>query len=308
MGLNMELVRRRKAKIDKDEEDFKKGKNFDKLKEGKNKRRILPPWVQNGDWHKIAGHHYNILEQGGVLCPKITWDKPCPLCDLNKELFQSDSKEDKEYAKKIRAKERFYANVLNLDLNDSKVYVLEFGTKMEKEIIKIMIGDEGEDAEDAQEFAGVGDITDPKSGYNLQIKKTVPEDKMQTSYEVFVGKTATPVANWDEVSKNLVNLDEYVKKDEYSFDDLTAMANGTYKGNSSSGASTQESNAPKAEETDEFGDAKTEAKNESASSVTDEFDTPNEAVQPTPEKPAGQTGEAKSALERLKKMKEGKTK
>ena len=303
-GLNMELVRRRKATIDKTEEDFKKGKNFDKLVEGKNKRRILPPWSEVGDWHKRAGYHYNILQEGAVLCPKITWDQPCPLCDLNQELFKGGAKEDKEYAKKIRAKERFYANVLNLDLNDSKVYVMEFGTKLEKDIIKAMIGDDED-----EEFVGLGDITDPKSGYNVQIKKTVPADKMQTSYEVAPSKSASPVANWEEVSKNLINLDEYVRKDEYKHDDLVAMANGTFQDNSKSSAPATEKGETKADASDEFGDA-VESKEDEKPEVSDEFESPNENVAPTPEKtpekPAGQTGEAKSALDRLKKMREAK--
>ncbi len=317
--LNTDLVRRRRQEINKQDEDRKKGLFWDKLEPGDNKRRILPPWNDEGNWRRKFGQHYNILENETVLCPKITFNEPCPICDENETLFKSKDASEKEFAKKIRGKEAFCANVLNLNKNDAKAYVLEFGSTMEADITKIIDpGDPVDKDGKPVEVFGYGDITDPKTGRNLLITKTVPADKMQTSYDVKCGVNPSEVANWPEVEKQIHNLDDYVAaKRVHTFDDLVAMMNGTYK--------PKETVAPKDV-------VKTEKPVESKP-VTDEFGQPAQKTAPVKEvdteftKPAGappvtvvnqtpvepvkpvestQPAKTMSAVERLKAMKAGK--
>lgn len=312
MALNMSLVRNRRKQIQKQEEDRKNGKNFDALTNGKNKRRVMPPWAGSEDWRKYAAYHFNVLEKQAVLCPKKTFNKPCPICDYNEELYKSNDPADKEEAKKVRAKDRFYCNVLNLDKNDSKVYVMSFGQTIEEQIINII--DPGGDDESSEDTFGKGDITDPKSGFNLLITKTVPSDPTQTSYDVKCANDPSPVANWAEVEKQLINLDELIAKDEYTVEQLQGMLEGTYTGrNTSDSGSTPAPASNSTPATDEFGTKsekkedvkKTEVKQEP---VSDEFEKPKDMSPKT--EPAKQETVANSqpektmsAIDRLKARK-----
>lgn len=321
--LNTELVRRRRQEINKQEEDRKQGQFWGKLVEGPNRCRIMPPWSNEGNWRRKFGQHYNVLENETVLCPLITFGTPCPICAENQELFKSKDKDNKEFAKKIRGKEAFVCNYLDLDKNDGKVYTLEFGVTMEADIVKII--DPGDtvdkDGKPVESF-GYGDITDPKSGRNLLITKTVPADKMQTSYDVKCGIQPSEVANWGEVEKQIHDLDEYVKvKQVHAYDDLVAMMNGSYKA--------KDTPAPKdvvktdkpvesKPQTDEFGSpVKTnsnvtkEADTEFTKPVGSPAVTVVDKVQETPKaevKPVEniQSSTTMSALQKLKLLKEKK--
>lgn len=324
--LNTQLVRRRRQEIDKQDEDRSQGKFWGKLEEGENRVRVMPPWSEEGNWRRKFGLHYNVLENETVLCPEISFGETCPICDENRTMFKSKDVDEKAFAKKIRGKENFVCNYLNLDKNDSKVYTLEFGVSIESEITKIIDGGDSVDKDgkalldkkgNPVEVYSYGDITDPKSGHNLKITKTVPADKMQTSYEVKCALGASEVANWSEVEKQIHNLDEYVKaKQIHSYDDLVAMMNGSYK--------TKDTPAPKdvvktdkpvtsKPQTDEFGGpvkATTPAKE-----VDTEFTKPTgappvtvvEKVADAPKLPENTLpAPAMSAVERLKLMKQKK--
>lgn len=321
--LNTELVRRRRKEIDKQEEDRKQGLFWGKLVEGENRVRVMPPWSNEGNWRRKFGLHYNVLENETVLCPLITFGTPCPICEENQSLFKSKDKDEKEFAKKIRGKENFVINYLDLDKNDSKVYTLEIGVGIEADITKIIDGGDAVDKDGKPlEVYSFGDITDPKTGHNLKITKNVPADKMQTSYEVKCSLTASEVANWPEVEKQIHDLDEYVKaKQVHTFDDLVAMMNGTYKQKETAPAKdVQKTDKPVESKpvTDEFGEAKKPTA--AVKEVTDEFTKPTGAppvTVVTNTTPVTTTAEVKpiestqppktmSALEKLRAIKEKK--
>ncbi len=321
--LNTDLVRRRRQELNKQEEDRKKGQFWDKLEAGEpaNRRRVLPPWSNEGHWRRKFGQHYNVLDKESVLCPKITFNEPCPICDENELLFKSKDGDEKAFAKKIRGKEAFCANVLNLNKNDGKVYVLEFGVGVEEQITKIIDpGDPIDKDGNPVEAFGYGDITDPKTGRTLQITKTVPADPMQTSYDVKPALNPTEIANWVEVEKQIHDLDAYVaEKRIYSFDDLVAMMQGTFKAKETTAPKdVVKTTAPVESKPvqDEFGQpAKTTA---AVKEVDTEFvkpvgappvtvvQTQTEAPKPAPAVENTQPAKAMSAIERLKAIKEGK--
>lgn len=301
MPLNMQLVRKRRQAIAKQEEERKKGKHFDQLNPGDNKRRVMPPWVGSEDWRKFAAYHFGVLEKESVLCPKKTFNKPCPICEYNEELFKSDSEDDKKEAKRIRAKDRFFCNVLNLDKNDSKVYILSFGQTVEEQIINIM-DPGGNDENSADEF-GVGDITSPETGRTLLIKKEVPADPTQTSYTVQAANNPSAVPNWEAVSQQIHNLDEFVAADEYTYEEMVGMLDGTFKGAAEAPAPSVEtkSAAPK----EEFGAPA--AKKEEPKTVTETFEAPK-SIAPQVQKPVESTQppSTMSAIDRLKARKGNK--
>ena len=302
MALNMQLVRNRRRQIQKQEEERKQGKHFDTLQKGPNYRRVLPPWEGAEDWRKYAAYHFNVLEKEAVLCPKKTFNKPCPICEYNEELYASNDQTDKDEAKKIRAKDRFFCNVLNLDKkDDAKVYILGFGQTIEEQIIAIM-DPGGKEGEEAEQF-GYGDITDPMGGRTLLITKTVPADPTQTSYEVKAATTTSKIPNWEEISKGIHNLDAFIAADEYTYEELKGMLDGTFSGRNTSDsgsnpAPTGSTNPAK----EDFGGAP--KKEEKVQTASEQFEQPKGMTPPKTEtvkdtQPAG----TMSAIDRLKARK-----
>lgn len=221
---NMDHVRRRRAQIAREAEERENAAYFDKLKEGGNKRRILPPWSAEGNWRKYAAYHYKLGKRGFV-CLKKTFGKTCPACDYVAALYEEKTQDSLVKAKEYRAKDRFFANVLNLDSNDGKVYVMAFGQQLEESILDAMDGGSKENT--GGDTFGVGDITHPKTGRNLLVTKDVPPGKKeQTSYKAQASMNPSEVPNWAEVEKKLYDLDAIVQKDVLSEEDIWKVLNG----------------------------------------------------------------------------------
>lgn len=305
--LSMDMVRRRRAEIARQSEERHNGADFDTLKEGPNKRRILPPWSAEGNWRKYAGYHYNVVEKKALVCPKRTFQKPCPICEFVDGLYKAKTASDLEQAKKYRAKDRFFANVLNLDTNDGKVYVLAFGQMLEESIIDEMDGGQKAGATGGDQF-GVGDITNPKTGRNMLMTKTVPDGKKElSSYKAKASGVASEVPNFAEIEKKLYDLDALVTKDIYTYEELMGFLMGEKPKDTPAlptnpnpaGATVSDTfETPK---TDEFGQPATptyQPQENPPPAVTVEVQTSVPASAPA----------AASALERLRAMKAAKTK
>ncbi len=143
--------------------DFNSDVKFFELKIGKNRIRILPPTAKYPDYEFKTYRHYGIGEDGkqSVLCPKRTFPEmkfKCPICEMSSELFGN---KDKESARKLFAAERNFANVINLDEEETpkNVYVMGYGYRMSNTFIK-KIAD-----------IDYGDITDLETGQNITIEK-----------------------------------------------------------------------------------------------------------------------------------------
>ena len=219
MAIDMSKVRARRMELQKASEDRKKNDAILDLREGPNKIRILPPWSPEGAWEKRAKYHYNITK-GPIACSKEILNQPCAACEFVEQLYKSGDEEEKKVAYKFKAKDRFFANVVSLDKNDGKVYILPFGITVEEQIIKLM------DPGDAEKEFAKGDITDPNTGYNLIIDKDVPKDKMQTSYKLICANSPTPLPNWETYKTKLHDLDALVAKDLKPYADVKAALEG----------------------------------------------------------------------------------
>lgn len=79
-------------------------------------------WYQRTYWI-----HYGLGDDGrqSGICPK-TIGKPCPVCESYKELVSSEDEDDREAAKKIKAKERELYNLIDLDDQDAGVKIFEY--------------------------------------------------------------------------------------------------------------------------------------------------------------------------------------
>ena len=61
--------------------------------------------------------HYGLGKQGkdSVLCPQRNKQEKCPVCDFSYKLFKEGNAADKETAKQLMAKQRFYAVIVDRD-------------------------------------------------------------------------------------------------------------------------------------------------------------------------------------------------
>lgn len=146
------------------------------IKVGRNTVRILPPKDGAEDFYSEVYVHYNLGTDGRkqIVCPNHMKGEPCPVCELVDELFKGDQ-EDIKQARKLKAKKKYYYNVLDtsLDENDEnfgEVMVMSTGVTIFEDILSIICDPD------------FGDITDPDTGRDLIINRS--GKSLNTEYKV----------------------------------------------------------------------------------------------------------------------------
>lgn len=168
-------------------------------------RMILPP---DGDPLRMLWFHYGLRGTGGVLCLKRNYEEKCPICDFATKLWKSG---DKEEAKKLFAKERYFAPIVVRDQLDKGVRWINLNFTNHNKILYDYILDK-----DFQENV-TEDITDPQTGVDLVIKRERPQNgKAWDNITVDVSPAGkSPLASPKEVIKivaTLKPLDEIMKR------------------------------------------------------------------------------------------------
>ena len=168
MALDTSLLKSRHEEAEKKRKEMG-SKLFFNLEEKKNIVRILPRSLKyfspekDDDFAVRYFVHYNLFDIEGfkmIVCNK-TIGKSCPICEEAHKL------NDKALVSKIRAKERFMYNVL--DLTDGVIKILETGPKIYEEILKFVLNPEW------------GDLFGLKDGRNITIEK-IPSEKSGTGW------------------------------------------------------------------------------------------------------------------------------
>ena len=211
-GVDVLKAKKRLEEVRKADADKKSRGEFYSLKEGKNSLRLLPPWGENGEWCREVGYHFRVVEKKALLCPKITFKEDCPICEEVSRMFKG-SEEDKKHAREISSKQRCYANVLDLDAKDGKVKIFQFGPMIRDKFLAYFADDE------------VGDFTNVDKGRNVKIEKS--GEGMQTDYSVIVSISASPVSDWPNVQKQIVDFDKYVQRERLPYAKLKGILEGT---------------------------------------------------------------------------------
>lgn len=216
-------------------------KNFAQLSNGVNKVRILPP-KEEGDSFFAATSIHRIGSKDNIRnvhCLKVH-GKNCPICDVYFDLWKKhkasgaarDAKTKwSELARSIRATPRFYLNVLVRSTNEVKI--LSCGQKLQDKIILGMIGVTDEKSGELLK-EGLGDVTDPKEGYDLIVmKKDVGgypnyDDSTFSPKPSKLGTDAEIAKYMDELHdiKSLVKLEDYDKVKEIANDILVSIDSG----------------------------------------------------------------------------------
>ena len=86
-------------------------------KVGDNLIRFMPPWKEGvGVFFVETFHHWKLLEEGPICCPRRMFGQRCYICEKVKELRASGDPVDAKKARDISAKKDVYYNIV--DLND----------------------------------------------------------------------------------------------------------------------------------------------------------------------------------------------
>lgn len=151
MSLNSELMKKKLAKA--------KGKgssNFYKLDEGQSATvRILP--TEDGDPFKEYHFHYNVGSQS-FLCPKRNYNEDCAVCDFANKLWNTGEEADKEAARQLFAKPRYFSPIVVRASEDEGVKVWGYSKTVYETLLNLVLNPD------------YGDITDVDAGTDLDLK------------------------------------------------------------------------------------------------------------------------------------------
>ncbi len=234
---------------------------------GRHRVRILPPAGNHDSWYVEYGVHYNIGEEGNqqsITCPKITMNKPCPICEFVRGLWRGGDA-DKALARKINGKRRYCSNVILLSKSEDEVRTWAYGPQVWDQLAELCVGDEG----------GVVPIDDPKEGFNLTIvvsTKSTPDGNFP-QYMVKPEMKATPVAN-QGLLKKMADIKAGIQSKVKTYDEIRAILLGT----------NEEADTPVVDDTTE---------------VVEPVDTPPETTEEVVETEENTSGTKKSSAEDL---------
>lgn len=125
--------------------------------------RILPANKQGRAFFVKSGYHK--IGDEYVTCPKMSRGLRCPVCELVSKLYKSKNIADVELAGQLKAKKRFYFNVVVRGEEEKGARVLVTGIKLYEKVLASIVDPE------------IGDITDPMNGFDFIISK-----KMKAGY------------------------------------------------------------------------------------------------------------------------------
>ena len=131
--------------------------NFYQISEGTNTVRILPSNEDEKDFYAMTKIHRVPTTEGQVKnihCRRVHGEA-CPVCDLYFGLWKTGRKEDEDLARQIKARDRYYMNVVDRD--SSEVKILSVGIILFKKIISAILDED------------FGDITDVDKGHDFKI-------------------------------------------------------------------------------------------------------------------------------------------
>ena len=217
--VNLDSLRKKYEQVQsggrQNSEDFLK--KFFMMDEGTSVVRILPG-SENGDefYAETAIHRINDRNHH---CPRVQ-DKDCPICETYLKLWKTPLDSDKDVARQIKARRRYYLNVV--DRRDEGVKILSVGQKLFGKILDAFFDED------------YGDLTDTKEGWDFKIVKDTQGqwpnyDKSAPKPKSSEAGTDSQVATWmDETHDihNLVKLPEYedLKKLALEIESITGLA------------------------------------------------------------------------------------
>ncbi len=219
---------------------------------GEHKVRGLP-WpdekLDDGTPFVERGFYY-LGNNAGIMAP-AQFGKPDPIDALRQKLFKTGNPSDRELAKKLFARTRFYMPVIDRADKSSGVMVWAFGKLVYQRLLGFFLNDE------------IGDYLDIEDGFDLKVSISKQPGKRFNDTNVDVARSSSPAAVSPEEMKALLdavpNIDDmYRIKGE---DEIQTTLNSWLSGETDDGTDGTSRGKPKADELDKLaaevqGDAK----------------------------------------------------
>lgn len=146
------------------------------LKEGTTRMRLVPVGAEK-EFAIEATYFYLGPEIKGVVSP-MTFGEPCAIMEAYQKLKNSSKEDDREMAKKISPKKRYFALHYKYKDEKGKEVDMEAGVRL-----AILTNQLYQDLIDLYLDEEAGDMTDAKNGYDVKYKRT-GSGQFDTEYSV----------------------------------------------------------------------------------------------------------------------------
>ena len=161
MAIDLDALRAKHAELSKTTQGGGGSSDYLQIKEGTNLVRILPAKDDETEFYAETKLHRIVGSDGmakNYHCRKMHGEA-CPLCDTYFGLWKTDQDSDKDLARQIKPRARYYMNILDRDSGEIKI--LSVGVILFKKIVAAMLDED------------FGDITDLQDGFDFKIIKTM---------------------------------------------------------------------------------------------------------------------------------------
>jgi len=166
--MDLELLKR---ELEEAAQSEKSQDQFWKAKDGVNVIRILPPPEGSQLFYRNVGVHYRLLGVRVAFCPRITFSKPCPVCEYVDCIKDSDNPIKVEVARRLFPVSRYLMNVYLLD--EKRIVPYLAPKTVRTGLLRIMLDPDW------------GDITRLDTGRNVVIEKIIPSSgTLKVMYDV----------------------------------------------------------------------------------------------------------------------------
>ena len=176
---------------------------------GKSRVRLLP-WRESPEkipWKTLLMHSYNTPFNERIVSNCLrTWNKPCPICNALRPLFNSADPQDSDLYTKLKARFRYLFNVYIVSdpetpENVGKVKIMSIGIKLFKLI------------QNAYNSAFGIKIFDPEDGYDLIINKDATGRFPNYDASMFAPER-TKIGELSEILEQTYDLNQFVTEED----------------------------------------------------------------------------------------------
>lgn len=199
---------------------FKQGFDTYRPKQGDNLIRYLPPtWDDSDHYGYTAFVHRNIgPDNATYLCPRKMLNKPCPICEAQKEAKDAGEAEE---ATALNTVERIISWVIDRDADDpEKPMIYETSWTQDRDIVSLCVNERSGE---------ILMIDHPDKGFDITIKRT--GTGMRTKYYGYaVARDDSPIHDSEKAQDEIL---DYVKENPipdtlnfYDYDYLKGVLSG----------------------------------------------------------------------------------
>jgi gp32 DNA binding protein like len=200
---------------------FKPGFDTYRPKTGDNLFRYLPPtWDDSEHYGYTAFVHRNIgANNSTYLCPRKMLNKPCPICEAQKEAKDAGESEE---ATALGTSERVICWVLDRDADDpEKPMIYDTSWTQDRDIVSLCVN---------ERTGEILMIDHPDKGYDVTIKRS--GTGLKTKYYGYaIARDASPIHDSEKAQDEIL---DYIKENPipdtfnfYDYDYLQGVLSGT---------------------------------------------------------------------------------